>query len=81
MDLDEAQKDKATNEHNVIDDAILAQGNGYTVFSIVNTSFFFHPELHANILLACWGTLPALREEIEERGSKGLYGQGKANCC
>jgi hypothetical protein len=36
MDLGEAQKDKATNEHNVIDDAVRDQGEGYTVFSIVN---------------------------------------------
>jgi len=36
MDMQEAQKDKATDEHNVIDDAIAEKGEGYTVFSIVS---------------------------------------------
>ncbi|KAH8096758.1 NADPH oxidase regulator NoxR [Cristinia sonorae] len=34
IDLDEAKKEKATDEHNVIDDAIADRGDGYTVFSI-----------------------------------------------
>lgn len=34
MDMEEARKDKATDEHNVIDDAIRDRGEGYTVFSI-----------------------------------------------
>lgn len=33
-DMQEAKKDKATDEHNVIDDAITDRGEGYTVFSI-----------------------------------------------
>jgi neutrophil factor 2 len=33
-DMQEAKKDKATDEHNVIDDAIRDRGEGYTVFSI-----------------------------------------------
>jgi len=33
-DMGIAQQDKATDEHNVIDDAIRDRGNGYTVFSI-----------------------------------------------
>lgn len=33
-DMQEAKKDKATDEHNVIDDAIVDRGEGYTVFSI-----------------------------------------------
>lgn len=37
QDLDDARKDKATAEHNVIDDAIMDRGDGYTVFSIVST--------------------------------------------
>lgn len=41
MDLEEAKKEKATDEHNVIDDAIADRGDGYTVFSIVNDSL--HP--------------------------------------
>lgn len=48
----EAQKEKVTSEHNVIDEAIQDIGNGYTVFSIVsptllpnftaNTTFLIH---------------------------------------
>lgn len=34
-DMEEARRDKATDEHNVIDDAIQDRGEGYTVFSIV----------------------------------------------
>ncbi|KAI0072836.1 hypothetical protein K474DRAFT_1678342 [Panus rudis PR-1116 ss-1] len=34
MDMEEAKKEKATDEHNVIDDAIMDRGDGYTVFSI-----------------------------------------------
>ena len=34
-DMQEARKEKATDEHSVIDDAIADRGEGYTVFSIV----------------------------------------------
>lgn len=34
IDMEEARKEKATEEHNVIDDAIADRGEGYTVFSI-----------------------------------------------
>ncbi len=34
-DMEEGRKEKATEEHNVIDDAISDRGEGYTVFSIV----------------------------------------------
>lgn len=33
-DMEEARREKATDEHNVIDDAIQERGEGYTVFSI-----------------------------------------------
>lgn len=33
--MKEAQQEKATEEHNVIDEALADQGQGYTVFSIV----------------------------------------------
>jgi len=33
-DMEEARREKATDEHNVIDDAINDRGEGYTVFSI-----------------------------------------------
>ncbi|KAF8484368.1 hypothetical protein JB92DRAFT_3131556 [Gautieria morchelliformis] len=34
QDMEEARGEKATEEHNVIDDAIMDRGEGYTVFSI-----------------------------------------------
>ena len=34
--MQDAQREKATEEHNVIDDAIQDRGEGYTVFSIVS---------------------------------------------
>jgi len=39
----EARQEKATDEHNVIDDAIVDRGEGYTVFSIVSypLSYYF----------------------------------------
>jgi hypothetical protein len=35
-DMEVAQQEKITDEHNVIDDAIRDSGDGYTVFSIVS---------------------------------------------
>lgn len=35
--MEQARKEKATDEHNVIDDAIADRGDGYTVFSIVSS--------------------------------------------
>jgi hypothetical protein len=43
-DMEEARRDKATDEHNVIDDAIRDRGEGYTVFSIVSVAgLYLHP--------------------------------------
>lgn len=39
-DLEEASREKSTEEHNVIDDAIQDRGAGYTVFSIVSADIF-----------------------------------------
>jgi hypothetical protein len=39
QDMAEAQKEKVTEEHNVIDEAIRDRGEGYTVFSIVSLCF------------------------------------------
>ena len=35
-EMEEARKEKVTDEHSVIDDAITERGEGYTVFSIVS---------------------------------------------
>ena len=37
-DMEDARREKATEEHGVIDDAIQDRGEGYTVFSIVRCS-------------------------------------------
>lgn len=39
QDLDEARRNKVTDEHNVIEDALKDRGEGYTVFSIVRPPF------------------------------------------
>lgn len=38
-DMEDARKEKATDEHSVIDEAIQNGGDGYTVFSIVSAIF------------------------------------------
>lgn len=35
--MQEARQEKATDEHNVIDEALADRGEGYTVFSIVSS--------------------------------------------
>ena len=40
-DMDEAKREKATPEHDVIDDAIRERAEGYTVFSIVSLIHLF----------------------------------------
>ena len=37
--MEDARKEKVTDEHNVIDDAITDRGEGYTVFSIVSSLY------------------------------------------
>ncbi|GLB37380.1 putative NADPH oxidase regulator [Lyophyllum shimeji] len=43
-DMEEARREKATEEHNVIDDAIQDRGEGYTVFSIPVGVLYRPPE-------------------------------------
>lgn len=45
-DMQEARRDKVTDEHNVIDDAIRDRGDGYTVFSIVSLPVSFHHRMN-----------------------------------
>jgi len=51
-DMEEARREKATEEHNVIDDAIADRGEGYTVFSIVRWIPVFY-RLFLTVA-ACW---------------------------
>lgn len=74
-DMQDARRDKATDEHNVIDDAIQDRGEGYTVFSIVGN--LFCPPLCSilNVYLARWSSLSTIGEKAEEFGYKGLHGE------
>ena len=51
QDMEEARKEKVTEEHKVIDEAIRDRGDDYTVFSIVSSSSCF-----LNMLLARLGS-------------------------
>ena len=61
-DMEEARREKATDRHNVIDDAIQDRGEGYTVFSIVRPVECMNSSL-LTPLLASWGTLSSLRKQ------------------
>lgn len=73
-DMQEARKDKATDEHNVIDDAIQDRGEGYTVFSIVSRNIFNLLPMLNDTILACRRIIPSLGKEDQELGHEGLYG-------
>lgn len=77
-DMEEARREKATDEHNVVDDAIQDRGEGYTVFSIVR---LWHLSLAIGTLkshpLARWRAVSAVREQAEKCQDKGLYGKGR----
>ncbi len=75
-DMQEARKEKATDEHNVIDDAIADRGDGYTVFSIVSVTFIGPVINPLSNLLACRCTLPSIRKQTQERENEGLSWQG-----
>ena len=47
-DMEDARRDKVTDEHSVIDVAIRDRGDGYTVFSIVGTFWSFFPPLYSD---------------------------------
>lgn len=60
-DMQDARVEKATDEHNVIDDAIADRGEGYTVFSIVSTTLPCTLSIVTkDYMLARWSTLPSL---------------------
>lgn len=74
-DMQEAKKDKATDEHNVIDDAIADRGDGYTVFSIVYAFPFNAMPCLTTHYTACGCSLSPVREKAQERCQQELYGQ------
>jgi hypothetical protein len=72
-DMEEARRDKATDEHNVIDDAIRDRGEGYTVFSIVSVTglciYLFDHDI------ARRRSISSIREETEECLHQRLHGE------
>jgi hypothetical protein len=54
QDMEEARGEKATEEHNVIDDAIIDRGEGYTVFSIVSLTLDLGDWTHFNTFFSPW---------------------------
>jgi hypothetical protein len=55
QDMEEARKEKVTEEHKVIDEAIRDRGDGYTVFSIVSARFLAWPDWSrlSHIIVLC----------------------------
>lgn len=84
QDMREAQKEKATEEHNVIDEAIADGGEGYTVFSIVSAYplpvFPSHHAHHARVCVARWDPLPPSGEQDQKRKAKRLPRAREARC-
>lgn len=83
-DMREAQKEKATEEHNVIDEAIADGGEGYTVFSIVSVPTTCPPAHHTHLTLTCtarWDSLPPSREQDEKRKAERLSRASEARGC
>ncbi|KAG9096721.1 hypothetical protein FS749_007882 [Ceratobasidium sp. UAMH 11750] len=78
QDIREAQKAKVTEEHNVIDDAINDQGEGYTVFSIVRPPM---PLFKRHLIpdLARRNPLPPLGVQTQKRENKRLSWQSPAH--
>lgn len=79
IELDEAKREKATDEHNVIDDAIADRGDGYTVFSIVSS---FSSHLLQRVLKARLQPVGVLYRPSENKlkNAKAKDYMGKAAC-
>lgn len=73
-DLREARRAKATDDHNVIDEAIAECGKDFTVFSIVRSRFPTYLSLTTSGS-ACGGDLQTTGEENEEYTVQRLFGQ------
>ncbi len=84
QDMRDAQKEKATEEHNVIDEAIADGGEGYTVFSIVSVPTACLPARHTHLARTCtarWDPLPPSRKQDEKRKAEGLPRTREARGC
>ena len=60
VDMEEARREKITDDHNVIDDAIRERAEGYTVFSIVSAIQFCLLALRINVRVARRSHLPTV---------------------
>ncbi len=52
QDMQEASRDKAIDDHKVIDEAIRDRGEGYMVFSVVCSRFSLPPLLHPSSIVS-----------------------------
>lgn len=74
QDMFEASKDKAIDDHEVIDEAIRDRGEGYMVFSVVRRLQFSLCAYSDGCTLACWCTLQTCGKEAEECSCAELFG-------
>lgn len=58
--MQDAQREKQTDDHSVIDDAIADKGDGYTVFSIVSLTFGLLDEYLNHVITACRCDVPSI---------------------
>lgn len=75
QDLQEASRDKAIDDHKVIDEAIRDRGEGYMVFSVVCHHHLLCRHITDHRAEARWCALPPFRKETQERSSKRFLGE------
>jgi hypothetical protein len=66
-ELQDAARQKATEEHSVIDEALRDRGEGYTVFSIVRLKQQYSPSSKLTGSAARGCPLPSVGEQTQER--------------
>jgi len=78
-DMQEASRDKAIDDHKVIDEAIRDRGEGYMVFSVVRC--YDSPVLIIllTVVQACRYSLSALRKKVEKHSYPKFLGRAGEN--
>jgi hypothetical protein len=76
MDMEAASQEKVTPAHDIIDEAIVDYGEGYTVFSIVRLVIQLAQISVLIPMPARRDFIPAVREQVEESGGQRLRGEG-----
>jgi len=75
QDMQEASRDKAIDDHKVIDEAIRDRGEGYMVFSVVRCHDSPAFIILLTVVQACWCSLSALREKVEKYSYQRFLGR------